>query len=92
MTPIAIRWTNVLFAVVLTVVVAIAPMVFVVLSGQTAEAGPQQAVADGKAAVLASGVFDLPDQQVLLVLIIGAAVAALVAAIVVGARAERSQW
>lgn len=91
MTHTPVRWANVLFGVGLTILVAAAPMVFVFLTGQSAQAREQSASGDNKSASLLEGGFNLPDNQAVLVLIASVAVAALAAVIFVSTRAERSR-
>ena len=91
MTHTPVRWANVLFGVGLTMLVAAAPMVFVFMTGQSAQGRELNASGDNKSAPLLEGGFNLPDNQAVLVLIAGVAVAALVAVILVSTRAERAR-
>ena len=91
MTHVPVRWVNVLFGVGLTILVAAAPMVFVILSGQSAQGRELNASDDNKSASLLEGGFSLPDNQMMLTLIAGVAVAALAAAIFVSTRTARAR-
>lgn len=89
MTQTSVRWANVLFGVGLTVVVALAPIVFVVLSGVSAEAGETQVTGESKASSLLNGGVALPHSQALLLLVAGLAVAVLVLTTAFTTRAQR---
>lgn len=91
MTQTSVRWTHVLFGVGLTLVVAIAPMLFVLMSGISAQGHEQHAAAGGQSALLLAGGSKLPAQNVMLVLVAALAVAAVFVTIVVSTRAERER-
>lgn len=91
MTHTSVRWTHVLFGVGLTLVVAIAPMLFVLASGISAQAHEQNASDSGQSALLFAGGSGLPVQPAMLVLVATAAVAALLVTIVISTRAERDR-
>lgn len=91
MTHTSVRWTHVLFGIGLTLVVAIAPMLFVLVSGISAQGHEQHASGSGQSALLLAGGSKLPAQNVMLVLVAALAVAAVLATIVVSTRAERDR-
>ena len=88
MTHTSVRWTHVLFSVGLTLVVAIAPMLFVLGSGISARGHEQNASSSGKLSLLFAGGPGLPVQPAMLGLIAAVAVATLLFTIAVSTRAE----
>lgn len=88
MTQTSVRWANVVFGVGLTVAVALAPIVFVVLSGVSAEAGESRDSSEGSSVSLLTGGMELPHSQALLILVAGVAVAVLALAIVLTNRSH----
>lgn len=88
MTHTPVKWVNVLFGVALTLLVAIAPMVFVLLSGQSAQAHASSSSGASTASALHSVGMSLPGNGLMLLLFTAAAFAALASVIFVSTRAE----
>lgn len=91
MTHTSVRWTHVLFGVGLTLVVAIAPMLFVLVPGISAQGHEQHAPGSSQSALLFADGSKLPAQPAMLVLVATAAIAALLVTIVISFRAERDR-
>ena len=91
MTHTSVRWTHVVFGVGITLVVAIAPVLFVFASGVSAQAHNQHVSGNGQSALLVASRSGLPVQPAMLLVIAAAAVVALLVTIVVSTRAERTR-
>lgn len=88
MTQTTARWAHVLLGVGLTMVVAVAPLIFIVLSGASAEAG-ESLNADGPSSLLNSGL-TIVHPQVLLALATVSAITVLALAVALTTRAQRN--
>lgn len=91
MTHTSVRWTHVLFGVGLTLVVAIAPMLFVLGPRMSADVPDQNVSGNGQSALLVASRSGLPVQPAMLLVVAAAAVVALLVTIVVSTRAERAR-
>lgn len=89
MTHSSTRLAHVVFGVGITIVVALAPVLFIVLSGPSASAGEPASQSRGSGAVIGS--IELAEHQSVVLVIAAMACAALLAAVYVSTRVERDR-
>lgn len=90
MTHSSTRLSHVFFGAGLTMVVALAPVLFIVLSGPSASAGETSKLGDSSSAPGLGGL-QLAEHQSVVVLIAGVATAALLLAVHLSTRVERER-
>ena len=88
MTYVAVRWTRVLFGVGLTLVVAMAPMFYVLVTGPSPDGRTRAVQSDEQALGLASSGFNIPDHQGMIFFVASTAIVAVLSVVAATARSQ----
>ncbi len=91
MTHIPVRWTRVLFGAGLTLAVAIAPMIYLLIVAPVPDGRTRNAEEDQSALGLVSNGFNLGDHRTMFLLIAGIAIALVMTAVAVAARSQHTE-